>query len=200
MINRYFVIDDFYNDPDRLVEEALKAQRDASSRGNYAGVMTKESFLSNSQREFFEQLLQQKPINSSTELNGKIRFSKANDPFTQHIHFDAGRTHWSGVVYLSKEHPKVDGTVFWKHLPTGLEEIPRTLEGAHAAGFTTKEKVKEFLEVDGINESLWEKTFAIPYKYNRLVLFRPWMFHSPGVNFGDTLENSRKVQTLFLGP
>ena len=26
MINRYFVIDDFYNDPDRLVEEALKAQ------------------------------------------------------------------------------------------------------------------------------------------------------------------------------
>jgi hypothetical protein len=162
--------------------------------------MTKESFLSNSQREFFEQLLQQKPINASTELNGKIRFSKAGDPFTQHIHFDAGRTHWSGVVYLSKEHPKVDGTVFWKHLRTGLEEIPRTLEGAHAAGFTTKEKVKEFLEVDGVDESLWEKTLAIPYKYNRLVLFRPWMFHSPGVNFGDTLENSRKVQTLFLGP
>ena len=41
---------------------------------------------------------------------------------------------------------------------------------------------------------------AIPYKYNRLVLFRPWMFHSPGVNFGDTLESCRKVQTLFLGP
>jgi len=134
MINRYFVVDDFYNDPDRLVEATLKSQRDAASRGNYAGVMTKESFLSNTQRSFFEQLLQQKPINASTELNGKIRFSKADDPFTQYIHFDAGQTHWSGVVYLSKEHPKVDGTVFWKHLRTGLEEIPRTLEGAHAAG------------------------------------------------------------------
>ena len=53
MINRYFVVDDFYNDPDRLVEAALKSQRDAASRGNYAGVMTKESFLSNTQREFF---------------------------------------------------------------------------------------------------------------------------------------------------
>ena len=81
MINRYFVVDDFYNDPDRLVEAALKAQRDATSRGNYAGVMTKESFLSNTQRDFFEQLLQQKPINASTELNGKIRFSKADDSF-----------------------------------------------------------------------------------------------------------------------
>ena len=162
MINRYFVVDDFYNDPDRLVEAALKSQRDAASRGNYAGVMTKESFLSNTQRDFFEQLLQQKPINASTELNGKIRFSKAGDPFTQYIHFDAGQTHWSGVVYLSKEHPKVDGTVFWRHLRTGLEEIPRTLEGAHAAGFTTKEKVKEFLEVDGIDESLWEKTLGYP--------------------------------------
>ncbi|MDB9982170.1 hypothetical protein OAE55_03970 [Gammaproteobacteria bacterium] len=52
MINRYFVVDDFYNDPDRLIEAALKAQRDATSRGNYAGVMTKESFLSNTQRDF----------------------------------------------------------------------------------------------------------------------------------------------------
>jgi len=83
MINRYFVVDDFYNDPDRLVEAALMSQRDAASRGNYAGVMTKESFLSNSQRDFFEQMLQQKSINASTELNGKIRFSKADDPFTQ---------------------------------------------------------------------------------------------------------------------
>jgi hypothetical protein len=44
MINRYFVVDDFYNDPDRLVEAALMSQRDAASRGNYAGVMTKEPF------------------------------------------------------------------------------------------------------------------------------------------------------------
>ena len=199
MLNRYFVIDDFYNDPDRLVEAALDAQRDGASRGNYAGVMTKEAFLSADQRDFFEKLLQQAPINASTELNGKIRFSKLGDPYTQHIHFDAGNTHWSGVVYLSKEHPKVDGTAFWKHLRTGLEEIPRTLEGAHAAGFTTPEKVQRFLQVDGVDESLWEKTLSIPYKYNRLVLFRPWMFHSPGPQFGESLESSRKVQTLFLG-
>ena len=199
MINRYYVVDDFYNDPDQLVEAALNAPRNEKSRGNYAGIMTKESFLSDAQRDFLERLLQQKPINASTELNGKIRFSKIDDTHTQYIHFDAGQTHWSGVIYLSKEHPKVDGTVFWKHLRTGLEEIPRTLERAHAAGFTTKEKVKELLEVDGIDESRWDKTLVIPYKYNRLVLFRPWMFHSPGTSFGKTLENSRKVQTLFLG-
>lgn len=69
MLNRYFIVDDFYQDPDRLVDAALTAQRDAASRGNYAGVMTKDSFLSNAQRDFFEKLLQQSPINASTELN-----------------------------------------------------------------------------------------------------------------------------------
>jgi len=47
---------------------------------------------------------------------------------------------------------------------------------------------------------LWETTFTVPYKYNRLVLFRPWLFHSPGESFGDTLQSSRIVKTLFPGP
>ena len=144
MINRYFIVDDFYEDPERLVSAALDGQRDAASRGNYAGVMTQQSFLSGAQRDFFEKLLQQKPINASTELIGKIRFSLQDDPFTQHIHFDAGNTLWSGVVYLSKKHPKTDGTVFWKHLRTGLEEIPRTLEGGMPLALRQRRKLKNF--------------------------------------------------------
>ena len=54
MLNRYFIIDDFYRDPDRLVETALKSPKENSSRGKYAGVMTLDSFLSNEQRLFFE--------------------------------------------------------------------------------------------------------------------------------------------------
>ena len=82
---------------------------------------------------------------------------------------------------------------------TGLEEIPRSIEGLAKHGLKSKQDIKNFLEVDGIDNSLWEKTLTIPYKYNRLVLFRPWLFHSPGKSFGKTLESSRIVQTLFLG-
>ncbi len=200
MLNRYFIIDDFYTHPDELVEVALDSLSGKVLRGNFAGVMTSRTFLSPEHRELFQTLLHEPVIDSATELNGKIRFSQASEPYTQNIHFDGGRrTKWSGVVYLSKDHPAVDGTIFWKHRRTGLEEIPRTTEGLAKHGWSTYEELKSFLEKDGTDDSLWEKTLTIPYRYNRLVLFRPWLFHSPGRAFGETLRSSRMVQTLFLG-
>ncbi len=199
MLNRFYVVDNFYDNPDELVRVAL-AGVDDNSRGNYAGLMTGDSFLSEHQRTFFMGLLQEPSINSATHLNGKLRFTLPSDSFSQHIHVDAGiDTRWAGVVYLSKEHPKVDGTVFWKHKKRGLEEMPRTREGLAAQGWHTGDDIKHFLETDGVDESLWEKTFVVPFKYNRLIIFRPWIFHSPGAAFGDSLKSSRIVQTLFLG-
>jgi hypothetical protein len=200
MLNRYLVIDNFYDEPNKLVDVARDSLNGEVLRGNFAGVMTPKAYLGLQQRDLFQTLLNEPSIDSSTELNGKIRFSKENDTFAQNIHFDGGlKTNWSGVIYLSKEHPKVDGTSFWRHLGTGLEEIPRSIEGLAKHGLKSKQDIKNFLEVDGIDNSLWEKTLTIPYKYNRLVLFRPWLFHSPGESFGNTLESSRIVQTLFLG-
>jgi hypothetical protein len=34
-------------------------------------------------------------------------------------------------------------------------------------------------------------------KYNRLVLFRPWIFHNAGPGFGDSVENGRVIYPLF---
>lgn len=200
MLNRYFIIDDFYRDPDRLVETALNSPKENSSRGKYAGVMTLDSFFSNEQRLFFENLLDEKLIDSATQLNGRIRFSTPSDYYKQNIHFDGGKTRWSGVVYLSKNHPEVEGTNFWKNRKTGLEEIPRTEEDSIKYRLNTKEKIKNLLEVEGVDNSYWKKTFSVPYKYNRLVLFRPWLFHSPGQAFGDSIKSSRIVQTLFFAP
>jgi len=200
MINRYYIIDDFYNDPDELVRVALDSAKGSGSRGNFAGVMTAHAFLTIEQRDLFQKLLLEPSIDSSTNLNGKVRFTKKDDPYKQSIHFDAGfDTKWSGVVYLSKDHPKIDGTVFWKHLRTGLEEIPKTEEGLAEVGLDSGDQIINLLHKEGLDESYWEKMLVIPYKYNRLVLFRPWLFHSPGEAWGDTLETSRKVQTIFLG-
>lgn len=200
MLNRYFIIDDFYACPDDIVEAAIDSVDDKALRGNFAGIMTSKAFLGPEQRDLFLRLLNEPTIDSATELNGRIRFSRENEPYRQDIHFDGGRnTKWSGVIYLSKEHPKVEGTIFWKHLKTGLEAIPRTIEGLAKFGWSTYEDLKAFLDRDGTDQSQWEKTLSIPYRYNRLVLFRPWLFHSPGVAFGETLRSSRMVQTLFLG-
>lgn len=201
MLNRYIIVDDFYNNPDELVRVALNSLKDKDlSGGNYAGVMTSEYFLGAESREVFQQLTLEQSINSSTNANGRLRFTRANDPFKFHIHYDVDlSTKWAGVVYLSKNHPKTEGTCFWKHKRTGLEIAPNTVEGFAKYGWSGFPDLKEFLETEGLDESLWEKTLSIPYKYNRLVLFRPWLLHSPGPAFGDTLETSRIVQTIFLG-
>jgi len=201
MLNRYIIIDDFYDNPDELVRVALGSLNEEDSpSGNYAGVMTKESYFGKQHCEMFKQITQEASINPSTNANGRLRFTRANDSFKMHIHFDVeNTTRWAGVVYLSKNHPNTDGTCFWKHLKTGLEAAPNTVEGFAKHGWSSFKDFRAFLAAEGIDESLWEKTFAIPYKYNRLVLFRPWLLHSPGPSFGDSLESSRIVQTLFLG-
>lgn len=201
MLNRYIIVDDFYNDPDELVRVALSTMREEDSpSGGYAGVMTTQAFLGQQLRDTFQKLTMEPSINSSTNANGRLRFTRENDSFKFHIHYDVDMTtKWAGVVYLSKNHPRTEGTNFWRHLRTGLEVAPNTVEGFAKYGWKDFHDLKAFLETEGLDESLWEKTFSIPYKYNRLVLFRPWLLHSPGPAFGDSLENCRIVQTLFLG-
>lgn len=201
MQNRYIIVDDFYNDPDELVRVALSTMREEDSpTGGYAGVMTTRTFLGEQLRDIFQKLTMEPSINSSTNANGRLRFTRENDTFKFHIHYDVDmQTKWAGVVYLSKNHPDTEGTSFWKHKRTGLEIAPNTVEGFAKYGWKSFQDLKEFLETEGLDESLWEKKFTVPYKYNRLVLFRPWLLHSPGPAFGHTLESSRIVQTIFLG-
>jgi hypothetical protein len=202
-MNHVIVIDDFYPEPDRVYDLAYSMRTEEKSGGNYSGVMTEESFFTPQHQEIFASITGQKLV-PSTQLTGKIRFSLETDSGSQHIHFDPGMNSvWAGVCYLQKpEHyPEENdyGTVMWKHRRTGLSAIPMTQEGIEQYGWKSVDDLRNFLETDGMNESLWEKTLAVPYRYNRLVLFRPWMFHSPGKNFGNAKENCRVIQTFFLG-
>jgi Family of unknown function (DUF6445) len=200
VLNRYYIVDDFFKYPQQVAESALESVIEPASGQKYAGTMSSEVFLGEEQRDFFQQLTLEPSINSSTNLNGRVRFTMEQDPYLQYIHFDGFiKTRWAGVIYLSEDHPVVDGTAFWRHRRTGLEEMPRELEDLKKHGWDKPEGIRNLLEVDGIDESAWEKTLVVPYRFNRLVLFRPWMFHGPGPAFGDTLATSRKVLTLFLG-
>lgn len=198
--DRFLIIDNFYTDPDSVRNYAISLQREDSTGGNYSGIMSLDHFLTQEHLDSFAQLFGHQ-VKPSTQLTGKFRFSKITDHATQNIHFDPGPNQvWAGVWYGSKDHPEVDGTAFWKHKRTGVESIPLTQEGIEQYGWHNTDDLKHFLETDGVDYSKWDKTLAVPYKYNRLVMFRPWMFHSPGPEFGDTIETARLVQTFFFSP
>ena len=201
IFDRMIVVDNFYKNPDMIRAFAMQAEKTDKSDGNYAGVMTQNNFLTQEHLDAFSQLLGHQ-VFPSTSFTGRFRFTKTGDEYTQDIHFDPGDNNscWAGVIYLTPDIENTDGTIFWKHKRTGLEAIPRTIEGIQEHGWTGVEDLKTFLETDGVDHSLWDKTFTVPYKYNRLVMFRPWMFHSPGPAFGDNIENSRLIQTFFWSP
>ena len=197
---RFIIIDDFYQDPDAVREYAISLKREETAGGNYSGVMSLEHFLTQEHMDAFAELFGH-PVKPSTQLSGKFRFSKLGDHATQDIHFDPGPNQvWAGVWYGSKEHPTVDGTVFWKHKRTGLESIPLTQAGIEQHGWKNTGDLKVFLDTDGVDYSKWDKTFSIPYRYNRVAFFRPWRFHSPGPEFGTDIETARLVQTFFFSP
>lgn len=205
--NQYVIVDNFYDDPESITQLIKTLPTEKSSGGNYAGVMSEMSLYTEDHDAIFKSLSNGLDVQNNSPLSGKFRFSTINDVPKQNIHFDPGfKQIWSGVVYMEKE-PEGStqedllsyGTHFWKHNRTGLDSIPLTKEGIEQYGWKNVDDLKNFLETDGMDESLWTKTFTVPYKYNRLVLFRPWLFHSPGKSFGNDISHCRIIQTFFLG-
>ena len=201
MFNRYLIIDDFYSNPEEIVEKALASTtKEEAPQGHPRGLMTTDFFLGQALRELFQKFTLEPSIVSSTDANGRILFTREGDGAVFQVHCNARmQTKWTGVIYLSKDNPAVEGTCFWKHLPTGLEVAPTTPEGLKRYGWNSFEELETSMEDEGKDESKWQKTLTIPYKFNRMVLFRPWQFHSHGPGFGDSLQSARKVQTLFFG-
>jgi hypothetical protein len=201
MRERVLIVDNVYGDTYSIENILTSLPTEEQTEGNYAGVMTIEPYLTKSLCSYLEYVTNN-DLTPGTSLHGKIRFTKRDEKALQDIHFDYSPSNnlgWAGVIYLQKNHPKdIEGTIFWRHKESGLESIPRSIEKLQDHGFGSVENLKNFLDKDGCDHSLWEKTFSVPYKYNRLVLFRPWMFHSPGPSFGANKEDSRIVQTLFM--
>jgi hypothetical protein len=58
--------------------------------------------------------------------------------------------------------------------------------------------VDDILTRDSLDDRAWEHTMTVPMRFNRLLLLRPWLWHTAGENFGDSLENGRLVFLLFF--
>ena len=119
--DRYYIIDNFYSNPDSVREMALAQEKNDKTDGNYAGVMTKSAFITPEHLEMISIILNEPVIPSST-FTGKFRFTLGHEKHKQDIHFDPGEPGfaWAGVCYMTPNIENTEGTVFWKHKRTGL--------------------------------------------------------------------------------
>jgi hypothetical protein len=57
---------------------------------------------------------------------------------------------------------------------------------------------RAIIERDSTDDAKWEMTMRVPMRFNRLILLRPWLWHTAGAAFGDRPENGRLVYLMFF--
>lgn len=191
------IVDDFLDNPQALRQAALKLSyphlqgafpgRNSVERINIEGLAQQVSRLVG------EPLEPMPPPQS----HGKCRITLAGDVGKAKVHVDGA--HWSGILYLSRPEDCRGGTEFFRHRETGTDRAPYDDREAATFGYpTAKQMVAEVLDRDSRDDARWELTMQVPMRFNRLVLLRPWLWHTAGENFGDTLENGRLVYLMFF--
>lgn len=134
---------------------------------------------------------------SPLQSHGKFRITLAHDVGRAKVHVD--RSHWSGILYLSAPEDCQGGTEFFRHRRTGTERL--ALDEAELArhGYPDRAAMhRDIIERDSADDSQWEMTMRVPMRFNRLVLLRPWLWHTAGPAFGDRIENGRLVYLMFF--
>ena len=182
------VIDDFYSDPDKVRNFALK--QEFKVRGNYPGQRT-ESYLNDSMKKRLQEILYPYAgtvTNWGGEYTGSFQYTVSRD--RSWIHADS-TTDWAAVLYLTPDAPLSAGTGIFKHKATGL------------TNWDYRNSNPEYLKTqppgDGFQDmTKWEIVDKFGNVYNRLIMYRADNYHMSLDYFGNNLENGRLFQVFFF--
>jgi hypothetical protein len=127
---------------------------------------------------------------------GKFRMMYADATARLHIHYD--RHPWAGILYLTPDGLSRGGTGFFWHKKSGLSGPPAGKE-LPAGPVQSFEDFERMIVRDSLDLSCWEMFHLVPFKFNRLVLFRgSQFFHGTFKRFGDNPSNGRLTQNFFF--
>lgn len=196
MPTSFMVVDDFLENADALREAALgltyEEQETAYPGRNSSQRINLEGLTEGVSRLVGERLTPAMP----GEAHAKCRISLAGDTGTAGVHVD--RSHWSGILYLSRPEDCRGGTEFFRHRGSGQERPPFDDAEAREWGYPSANALVTEAAAQTLDQRAWEKTMTIPMRFNRLILLRPWLWHTAGESFGDSLENGRLVYLMFF--
>jgi hypothetical protein len=197
MVPHLFVIDDFLRNADRVRAEALTLNY--SVTGHYPGLNSTEKVNIEGLDRIISMLVREpvQPMWGKDNSHASCRISLAKDDKPGRIHVD--QSHWSGILYLTRDEDCRGGTEFFRHKRTGTDRVPMDAESLKRAGYSSYEELQhEILDKDALDRSKWEHTMTVPMRFNRLVLLQPHYWHTSGPSFGDSLENGRLVYLMFF--
>ncbi len=198
MYRSLVVLDDFYDNPLQLRQAALALDYpEVTGVRTFPGRTSAAPLLPQGFEPALSQILGERvvaPPNPGA-FHGHFRVTLAGETGRYHVHVDPSVLSWVGVIYLSLPEHCQGGTSFYRHKGLGLDRTPQTLEQIQAVGVGS---VAELLQRDGRDEAAWEHLMTVPMRFNRAILYRPWLWHSAGPAFGETPANARLIQLVAL--
>lgn len=165
----FWVIDNFYKDPDSIRSLALSSDYSADIRF-YKGYRSNIFYRPEEIKDFFEKIIGRKITNWEHGTNGRFQYTTPEDPLVYH---QDSQTH-AAVVYLDPNAPLYTGTSFY----TSKHENP------FSWGF--------------LDETKFEKVDSVGNVYNRAIIFRANLIHAASKYYGQSKEDSRLVQLFFF--
>lgn len=198
MLPSLLIVDDFLADPHGARRQALALNYDpANASGNYPGRMSATKLpvqgLEQSVSKIVGAPLKPQPDTS----HGYCRLTLKKDKGRTGVHIDPA--FYSGILFLSRPEDCRGGTDFFRHRRTGLEAVPRDPARIAATGYSDiNALIEDVVNKDTFSQGKWERVMRVPMRFNRLILFSPWVFHNAAGGFGDNAENGRLVQLMFF--
>ncbi|HEY7006507.1 MAG TPA: DUF6445 family protein [Sphingomicrobium sp.] len=197
MLTTLMIVDDFLNNAQELRERALHLTY-PEQEGAFPGRNSLERIALDGLDQAVSRLVGEPlvPV-SPLQSHAKCRLTLASDRGRAKVHID--NSHWSGILYLSRDEDSIGGTEFFRHIRTNSDRAPVYKEELAGRGYESFEQMHaDIIENDSNDDSKWELTTRVPMRFNRLVLLRPWLWHTAGPGFGDTPENGRLVFLMFF--
>jgi hypothetical protein len=175
---RVEIIDDFLPDPEAYRQEALKREFRSFvfPEATFYGIAP--VLLDNPVPVKLAERMSSRPTLSF------FRRSPEGQIEPHFIHTDVDMGEWSAILYLNPDPPTGDGTMFWTHRETGLEECDAPHKYSEAGQFVAGWHVNKFVKA----------------KFNRMLIFKSNLFHSRSLFLNWTQgEESRLTQVTFGG-
>ncbi|OYY79629.1 MAG: hypothetical protein B7Y43_00715 [Sphingomonas sp. 28-62-20] len=198
MLPAFLMIDDFLANPAEARRAALALDYDpALKHGNYPGLLSDRPLVIAGLEETVGRLVGVPLTPAPGTSHGHCRLTLKGDRGISGVHVDP--CFYSGILYLSRPEDCRGGTDFFRHRRTGLDRIVTDPDALAAIGYADPNRlIEEVVNADTLKPGKWEKSFTAPMRYNRLILFSPWMFHNAAPGFGETADHGRLVHLMFF--
>ncbi len=199
MMNKdVIIIDQFYEEPDKVRNLAVNAEYVSGAKYNYPGYQSKKQYYTKEIVQKIENITGTNISDIERFTFGAFRVITKQTGSMPKVHADTV-IDWAGLVFLTPDCPPSNGLGFYRHKETGFEGPPTDKQARMIGYEDANEFERQVVRRDMANLDLWELVSVVEPTFNRIVLFKGAnYYHAPLGGSGTDAKDSRITQNFFF--